>query len=230
MNGQCFNWTKSQNDKQNMFYGVWQSYFIQIQRLDSLTLEFSSQPEMPQKVLDEEFLGSYLRYPSVNVEKLYSQWTKADSKYFAKAGTYLPGVRCLRQDPWECLICFILSSNNNIKRIQSLVIKLRETFGETIPGTKEHAFPTIEKLLQASEQQLRDLGLGYRAKFIVESVKIIQQKGGHKWLFGLRAEKDSSEVVKELTQLLGVGRKVADCVRLFSLDNDSAIPVDTHVF
>jgi len=106
---------------------------------------------MDKTVLNKEFLGSYLRFPTVNIPTLYNKWAKSDPNHFGKVHEKLPGVRCLRQDPFECLICFIISSNNNIKRIQSLVIKLREKYGKTIEGTKEIAFPSIQELEKASE-------------------------------------------------------------------------------
>lgn len=148
MNGQCFNWTKNES----LFKGVWRQYAITLERTDLASLEFEAQPPMPQKVLENEFLGSYLRYPSISVTELYAKWEKMDPKFFAKVGPSLPGVRTLRQDPWECLISFILSSNNNIKRIQSLVVKLRQEFGEPIANSEgEHSFPSIEALLKANE-------------------------------------------------------------------------------
>ena len=108
---------------------------------------------------------------------------------------------------------------------------MREEVGLPIEGViGEKAFPSIEQMLKVDEETLRDMGMGYRAKFITQTVKQVHSNGGEKWLLSLREKKDQEEVIKELTSLLGVGRKVADCVRLFSLDNSNAIPVDTHVF
>jgi N-glycosylase/DNA lyase len=70
---------------------------------------------------------------------------------------------------------------------------------------------------------------GYRAKYIVETVKSIEEKGGESWLIGLRG-KDYKTINEELTSLMGIGKKVADCIALFSLDCQEAIPVDTHVY
>ena len=76
---------------------------------------------------------------------------------------------------------------------------------------------------------MRDLSFGYRANYIVESVKMIEKNGGTAWLDGLRGL-PHDEVRKALTSLKGVGNKVADCIALFSLDCSGSIPVDTHVF
>ena len=76
---------------------------------------------------------------------------------------------------------------------------------------------------------LRDLGFGYRAPYIISSLKTIESKGGELWLRNLRGQ-PLSDVRTELMQLKGVGRKVADCIALFSMDCSETIPVDTHVF
>ena len=73
------------------------------------------------------------------------------------------------------------------------------------------------------------MGFGYRCKYIVESVRYINEKGGWDWLLGLRG-KPHDEVRAELLNLLGVGKKVADCISLFSMDCDNVTPVDTHVY
>jgi len=80
-----------------------------------------------------------------------------------------------------------------------------------------------------TEAKLRSLGYGYRANYIVEAVKLIKEKGGSEWLTSLR-KLPLEEVRTELIALKGVGRKVADCVALFSMDKEGTIPVDTHVF
>ncbi|KAJ9523721.1 hypothetical protein QJQ45_020143, partial [Haematococcus lacustris] len=93
------------------------------------------------------------------------------------------------------------------------------------------AFPTLQQLAQATEQELRGAGFGYRARFIVGSVAALQAKpeGGQAWLLGLR-QVSLQEALAQLSGLPGVGPKVAACVCLFSLDKHEAIPVDTHVW
>jgi N-glycosylase/DNA lyase len=167
---------------------------------------------------------------------------------------HLPGIRVVRQDPWECICSFIFSSNNNIKRIHKGLQGLRQKYGKylcsVIPstkidnswevshspglkGSKEEAiggyfdlyeFPTIDALRQVSEQEFRDMGMGYRAKFLQETIHTICEKGGHAWLDSLR-HMGTQQVQDELIKLSGIGLKVADCIALFSLDQSSAIPV-----
>lgn len=87
----------------------------------------------------------------------------------------------------------------------------------------------MDQLENATEEELQDLGFGYRAKYIVGSVKHVKSKGGEIWLNGLRG-KSKEEAKLELTGLPGVGPKVADCILLFSLDHLNVVPVDTHVW
>lgn len=91
-----------------------------------------------------------------------------------------------------------------------------------------YSFPTLEQLKIATEQQLRDMSLGYRAKYIIQTRDLLIDSGGQDFLISLRA-KDAETVQEELMKFSGIGRKVADCVGLFSLDQSEAIPVDIHV-
>jgi len=171
---------------------------------------------------------------AVPLADLWRQFAAADER-FAEVAARLGGggARVLRQDPVECVFQFLCSSNNNIKRIEKMVWTLAgygERLGE-VGGFVFHRFPTIEQLARVSEQELREAGFGYRAKYIVGTAKELQAKpgGGEKWLASLR-EKELPEVIEALCTLPGVGPKVAACIALFSLDQNHAIPVDTHVW
>ncbi|GLC39594.1 hypothetical protein PLESTB_000809200 [Pleodorina starrii] len=98
-------------------------------------------------------------------------------------------------------------------------------------GLSYYAFPTLEQLGRATEEELRAAGFGYRARFIVGTTRALAAKpgGGREWLLGLRRV-GLEEAVQALTELPGIGPKVAACICLFSLDKHSAIPVDTHVW
>ncbi|TKY74248.1 N-glycosylase/DNA lyase OGG1 [Spatholobus suberectus] len=100
-----------------------------------------------------------------------------------------------------------------------------------VGGFQFHAFPTLEQLSSVSEQQLRDAGFGYRAKYIIGTVNALRSKpgGGEEWLRSLR-KLGLQDVISALSTLPGVGPKVAACVALFSLDQHHAVPVDTHVW
>lgn len=138
----------------------------------------------------------------------------------APAMRALPGLRLLRQDPWETTVAFLTSANNNVLRIEGIVKALVARFGEA------GAFPSPERLARASEAQLRACGLGYRAPFLRASARLVAR--GDVDLVSLRgAPRD--EVRGSLLALPGVGPKVADCIALFSLDVDDAFPVDRWI-
>ncbi|RPB22372.1 hypothetical protein L211DRAFT_746788, partial [Terfezia boudieri ATCC MYA-4762] len=169
---------------------------------------------------------------SVDLTKLYKTWSEQDPVFMKKAPNFM-GVRMLRQDPWENLISFICSTNNNISRIGQMVEKLCVNYGSKLGelnGIEYHDFPPPEKLAAGGvEQELRDLGFGYRSKYLATTARVIAHKKSLEWLFGLR--KEPYKVAHEaLLELSGVGPKVADCVCLMSMDKAEAVPVDTHVW
>lgn len=139
----------------------------------------------------------------------------------------ISGLRILNQSPWDALITFILSANNNVQRIRKLVQRLCERFGErfdTQQGTL-YAFPTPERLAATSEEELRALGVGYRAPYLIGTARTIAEG------FPLSQLKHMSypDAHARLTELPGVGDKVADCVLLFGCRHASAFPVDVWV-
>ena len=145
---------------------------------------------------------------------------------------FVTGVRILRQDPVENCFSFICSANNNISRISSMVEKLCTHYGEFVcewNNEKYYSFPPVTSLSKPKvEPKLRELGFGYRAKFIQKSAKYILGKGGDSWLEGLR-DQSYEEAREALIELPGVGPKVADCVLLMSLDKTDSVPIDTHM-
>ncbi|KAJ0976940.1 hypothetical protein J5N97_012414 [Dioscorea zingiberensis] len=177
-------------------------------------------------------LRDYLNL-DLSLAELWRGFADADERFAALARRFGGGARVLRQDPVECLFQFLCSSNNNIVRIEKMVGVI-SSFGESlgsVGGFEFHQFPTLDRLALVSEQELRDAGFGYRAKYIVGTVKALQEKpgGGVNWLASLRGL-ELPEVIDALCTLPGVGPKVAACIALFSLDQHHAIPVDTHVW
>ncbi|XP_055504106.1 N-glycosylase/DNA lyase-like [Leucoraja erinacea] len=168
----------------------------------------------------------------VRLSDLYPHWMHVD-KHFERVAKDFPGIRILRQDPTECLFSFICSSNNHISRIAGMVERLCQTYGERLcqlDSCTYYSFPTLQALAGNDvEKRLRELGFGYRAKFISQTAKMILEKHGPIWLDSLR-ETPYEEAKGALCTLSGVGAKVADCVCLMSLDKTGVIPVDTHVW
>lgn len=142
---------------------------------------------------------------------------------------YGEGIRILNQDLWEMIISFIISANNNIPRIKGIIERMSAKYGQEIRfrGTSYYTFPTIDELSQASVKDLKDLGLGFRDRYVYETTKKIKE--GKINLENLKQE-PTNEVRKQLLTLTGVGPKVADCIMLFStLKRFDVFPVDVWV-
>jgi N-glycosylase/DNA lyase len=140
------------------------------------------------------------------------------------------GLRLLRQEPWECLASFILSSTKQIVQIQQIVNLLCERFGDRIPALSPHApaftFPSPARIAALSEAELRDCKMGFRAPYLLESARLIDSGSLHL----MRLRDVPVDVARtELMQLPGVGRKIADCVLLFAYGFPTAFPVDVWV-
>lgn len=178
----------------------------------------------------EEIVKSYFQL-NTSLQTLYEEWSRMDP-LFSSIGNRFPGVRVMRQDPVENLFSFICSSCNNIKRISQMIDRMCSKFGRLLMHDSEfgelYSFPTVESLAQPGvEQELRSLGFGYRAAFINKAACKIRDE--NICLEDMR-KMTHDEARGQLMQLPGVGRKVADCICLFSLDQTQSIPVDTHVF
>lgn len=131
------------------------------------------------------------------------------------------GIHIFRQEPFETLISFILSANNNMVRISGTVEAISRRYGRPLAGDC-HAFPTPQELSKMTEEELRACGTGYRAPFIAATAKRISEGF---CLESLRAQ-TTERARAALVELPGVGPKVADCVLLFSLGHCSAFPMD----
>jgi N-glycosylase/DNA lyase len=139
------------------------------------------------------------------------------------------GLRLLKQDPWECLASFILSSTKQIVQIQQIVALVCERFGERVPaGSAEQwfAFPSAERIAALSEAELRCCKMGFRAPYLKGSAEMVSR--GEVNLDAIRAM-DVEAARAELMRLPGVGRKIADCVLLFAYGFQQAFPVDVWV-
>jgi N-glycosylase/DNA lyase len=138
------------------------------------------------------------------------------------------GMRLVRDPPFACLISFICSAQMRVGRIHGMQQRLAAEYGERVEfdGRTYQAFPTPEALAARTEAELRDLSLGYRAPYVQRTAEMVAD-----------GEADPTDAVGQeyeaareyLTQFVGVGDKVADCVLLFSLGYLEAIPLDTWI-
>ncbi|MFA6845876.1 MAG: DNA glycosylase [Sphaerochaetaceae bacterium] len=136
-----------------------------------------------------------------------------------QAVTTCPGLHILRQDPYLVTINFLLSQNNNIKRIKALYDTLCRSYGTEV-STGRFSFPTRDQLSKATEKELLSLKFGYRSGYIVSVVREYGRLGG--------LEKLSTAKARErLMTLRGIGPKVADCILVFGYHRWDAFPMDT---
>ena len=132
-----------------------------------------------------------------------------------------PDLRILRQDPWSALISFILSQNNNIKRIKGLYDTIARNYGHEVePGY--WSFPTPEEFSRATQSELRDLRVGFRDKYLIDAISKAELLEGINDLTYEEAE-------KRLMSIKGVGKKVASCILLFGCHRMEAFPVDVWI-
>ncbi|KAI8823472.1 DNA N-glycosylase [Fimicolochytrium jonesii] len=247
--GQSFRWVKTGEEE---WTSVLKGKIVSLRQEESDILfklheqtagdEFATTAPLESQEAFRPVLEDYFQL-NVDLKGLYEKW-KMDLN-FKKKASFFAGIRILRQDPTENVFTFICSSCNNIPRITSMVNNLCINYGPyigTVPGHPHpyHGFPSVARLAgDGMESELRKLGFGYRAKYIMKAAQYIMEKetalktdagdsnGG--WLENLR-HLPYEECRAELIKLAGVGPKVADCICLMSMDKPGAIPVDTHVW
>ena len=146
-------------------------------------------------------------------------------KIVRKAVKKYSGLRIFKQDPFQCLISFIVSSNSNIPKIKTSLEKISNKFGTKIKfeNSEFYLFPKAEKLANASIDEIKNCGVGYRAKFIREAAKMTYLK---KIDFENLKKSNYEETKEKICMIPGVGNKVADCIMLFSLNKLEAFPLD----
>ena len=140
-----------------------------------------------------------------------------------EASAYAPGIRILRQEPWEALCTFIISQNNNIKRIKGIVDRLCVSFGNKIGDTEFYTFPKPENLAKLNPDDLAPLRAGFRNKYIIDASRKVAS--GEVDLEKCR-NVPYDEARAELCKIKGVGNKVADCTLLFGMHRIEAFPID----
>ena len=159
-----------------------------------------------------------------NYEKILKDITK--DKIVKKATNRYPGLRITRQDPFQCCISFIVSSNSNIPNIRMRLQKLCRKFGKKVRFQKRDfvLFPEPKRLARATLQELKECKLGYRSKYVLDASRAIAS--GEIVLDELKKMK-YEQAREVLLKLPGIGDKVADCVMLFSLEKLDSFPLDT---
>jgi len=210
--GQAFRWNK----RDKWWCGVVGEHTFKIRQIGNV-LEFEN--------IDAGLVRNYFGLDD-DLLKILSQIRK--DTHIMQAIEAFKGLRILRQDPWECLISYICATYKNISAIKQMLSNLCKKFGDRIyfDGYDFYTFPISEKLAKATAEELARCGLGYRAKYVSETAKMVHENGFE--LENLR-KLSYGKAKEELLNFPGVGLKVADCILLFSLGKLDAFPVDVWI-
>jgi len=218
--GQVFRWQRSGED----WHGVLGRHCLTLTQMDG-----GIHVRATARVPDWRFLKEFLQTDVVLADILK---TFPDDEPMRAAVAACRGLRLLRQEPWECLASFILSSTKQIVQIRQIVGRLSERFGERLappPNISEgwgFSFPTPERIAGTDETQLRACKMGFRAPNLLNAARQIAE--GKLDLEKIRTL-DYAAARAELMALRGVGGKIADCVLLFGYGFDTAFPVDVWI-
>ncbi len=209
--GQTFTWDELDN---SVYLGVTQDRAIKFEIIEDEIL-WQTYPSQN----DEAFIDEYFRtdIDSNDIKKILSHYglaKKIDKQYL--------NVRMIKQPIELTLLSFILSSNKNIKAIRRSVSILRERYGDKVDveGREFSLFPKVARIAQISLEELKDTGIGYRAKYLIETANMISNNPK------LLVNKDKSELKRNLLSLSGIGPKVADCILCFGYGYNELSPVD----
>lgn len=217
--GQCFRWIKEEDDS---YTGVFDGKILNVKKEGNLVYLNNTNLDDFNNIWYDYFdLGT--DYSSIK-EKL-----KNMDEYLDKATDFGYGIRILKQDSFEMLISFIISSNNRIPMIQRAIDNLSKNYGEFIGefnNKKYYSFPSLESLSKASVEEIRACQTGFRDKYIKSTVeRIIADNEDVKNYRNLSTD----ECLKELLKFSGVGPKVGDCIALFGMQKIDTFPVDVWV-
>lgn len=146
-----------------------------------------------------------------------------ETEKFLKFGN---GIRILKQNPYQTIISFIVSANNNIKRIKNILFKISNLFGTKFSNIDFYTFPTIKQLSKATKEDFDKIGAGYRSEYLVKSINLLQTE---EYSIENLNCLSTLELKQKLLKLMGVGPKVADCILLFGFARTDVFPVDTWV-
>lgn len=207
--GQCFRFTK----KGKYWQGMSGHHFAKVKDIENDIILSCKQ----------EDLRYWINYLDLSYDYEKAKLELSLDSVIKPLISLMPGMRLLNQDFFECLISFIISSNNNILRIRSIIDKLCARYGEKLDVG--YSFPTPNSLALAAKADILTCGAGYRASYIIKTSQMITDGFDYNSL----KQMSLKSAQETLTKFMGVGVKVADCVLLFSLGRKDAFPVDTWI-
>ena len=213
--GQAFRWKK----KLNWYYGFIDNKFLKL-RIKNNCLEYVCSDDWVTQDKVYDYFGLGTKYDEI--------FENFDDELSTVAYKKLQGMRVLNQDPWECLISFIISAWSNVPKISNTLHLLCKKLGRKyiLDDMVGYSFPTPIQITGLTEFEIKSFGLGYRAQYVLQTSKIIKEK---KILLSDLYNEDYFDSLKFLLAFPGVGDKVANCVLIYSLKKYNAFPVDLWV-
>lgn len=212
--GQAFRWSCNDN---NVWSGVAYNKYLELEKLADGSIVLYNTTKQDFEDIWYNYFDLDRDYESIIVKL-------SENETLKKACEYSHGIRILNQEPFETLCSFIISQNNNIKRIKGIIERLCENFGEYKNGY--YTFPTAEKIASLNLEDLAVLRSGFRAKYLLDAAKKVVNNEVD--LYNLKnIPLDNARA--ELMKIVGVGPKVADCCLLFSHHHTSAFPKDVWI-
>ena len=215
--GQCFRWNKQSNGN---YIGVAYGKVIEVEKKDTQVKIYN--------ISEEEFKKLWCDYFDLKRDYTVIKEKFQEDPLLKKSVDFGHGIRLLQQEPFELTLSFIISANNRIPMIKRAINKLSEKWGEEIEykGEIYYTFPEPYALEAASIEDIESCGLGFRAKYVKDTVHKIYT--GEIDLEFIKLQEDDI-CHEELKKLSGIGPKVSDCIMLFSMQKYSAFPVDVWV-
>jgi N-glycosylase/DNA lyase len=215
--GQCFRWDKKASGN---YIGVAYGKVIEVEKNNADVKIYN--------INEEEFNNVWCDYFDLKRDYKVMKDKFEKDPLLKKSVDFGHGIRLLQQEPFELTISFIISSNNRIPMIKRAINNLSEKWGKAIEykGETYYTFPSLSVLEAASLEDIKSCSLGFRAKYVKNTVHNIYS--GEADLEFIKSREDDI-CHDELQKLNGIGPKVADCIMLFSMQKYSAFPVDVWV-
>ncbi len=207
MSGQCFSW---QPDPPHQHWQGW---------LAGHRCRLETDPTANQLLVSGVSAPQIRHYFSLDLDLESLRSTFPEDAHLQKAAQELSGLRIIRDDPWECMVNFLCSSQKQIPQIVLLNHRLRTQ----LPGRSPNSFPGPEAIYQSGESTLRRYRLGYRARFVHGVARDIHLK---QWNPDRLRDLTTDEASDYLCRLPGVGPKIAHCILLYGHQRLDAFPID----